>query len=305
MTDLKGRVAIITGAGRGIGAATARHFASLGASLVLNDLGTGTDGTGADSGPAQTIADEIIAGGGKAVADGGDIAETSTGERLVDLALENYGKLDIVVNIAGILRDKMIFNLPEEDWDAVIRVHLRGHYSTIKPAAAYWRKQRNPDGNYRIINFTSDSALQGSPGQPNYAAAKMGVVGLTYSLANGLSRYGVTANAIAPAAATRLTSTVPDGKKVTVGNEPSTNQPENIAPVVGYVASTRSSWLSGRVLGAGGHKVKLWSNPTIVETIESDGPWAPENIADSMESVFRPNAEGLHPSAFMSQLVTK
>ncbi|MFD2351406.1 SDR family NAD(P)-dependent oxidoreductase [Nonomuraea ferruginea] len=144
------------------------------------------------------MAKEVTDLGGEAVSDGGDIGDTATGRRLVEMAVESYGRLDVVVNVAGILRDKMIFNLPEEDWDEVIRVHLRGHFSTIKPAAAYWRQQRNPDGHYRIINFTSDSALQGSPGQPNYAAAKMGIIGLTASLANGLARYGVTANAIAP-----------------------------------------------------------------------------------------------------------
>src|SRR6201996_9425271 len=214
MGVIDGRVAIITGGGRGIGASISRLFAKEGASLVINDLGGHADGTGSDEGPARQVADEITAAGGKAVADGGDIADVATGERLVRTAVERYGTLDIVVNVAGILRDRMIFNLPEEDWDAVIRVHLKGHYSTVRPASAYWREQRNPEGHYRVINFTSISGLDGSPGQPNYAAAKMGIVGLTYSLAQGLARYGVTANAIAPGASTRLTATVPAGKRV-------------------------------------------------------------------------------------------
>src|SRR6202012_2383533 len=225
MGVIDGRVAIITGGARGIGASTSRLFAAEGASLVINDLGGSADGSGSDDGPAKQIADEISAAGGKAVSDGGDIADVATGarppgtavaagERPVQTAVEQYGKLDIVVNVAGILRDRMIFNLAEADWDAVIRVHLKGHYSTVRPASAYWREQRNPQGHYRVINFTSVSGLDGSPGQPNYAAAKIGIVGLTYSLAQGLARYGVTANAIAPGASTRLTATVPTDKRV-------------------------------------------------------------------------------------------
>ncbi|MER5838321.1 SDR family NAD(P)-dependent oxidoreductase, partial [Streptomyces sp. NPDC002130] len=220
---------------------------------------------------------------------------------LVDLALEHYGKLDVLVNVAGILRDKMIFNLPEEDWDAVIRVHLRGHFSTIKPAAAYWRSQRNPDGHYRIINFTSDSALQGSPGQPNYAAAKMGIIGLTASTANALGRYGVTANAIAPGAVTRLTQTVPDEKRVGEGIDDSVS-PDNIAPIVTYLAGTSSDWLSGRTIGAMGYEVKLWNNPEVVSTVASDGPWNLDDLTAKVEKDFRPLADGLHPSIFMGQL---
>jgi NAD(P)-dependent dehydrogenase (short-subunit alcohol dehydrogenase family) len=148
----------------------------------------GARGTGGDEGPAKHIADEIVAAGGTAVSDGGDIANVATGERLVKAAVEQFGKLDIVMNVAGILRDRMIFNLAEQDWDEVIRVHLKGHYSTVRPASAYWREQRNPQGHYRIIKFTSISGLDGSPGQPNYASAKMGIIGLTYSLAQDVER---------------------------------------------------------------------------------------------------------------------
>src|ERR1700677_3036929 len=214
MGVIDGHVAIITGGARGIGASISRLFASEGAALVINDLGGAPDGKGSDQGPAKQIADEIADAGGRAVADGGDIADVATGERLVKAAVEQFGQLDIVVNVAGILRDRMIFNLSEQDWDAVIRVHLKGHFSTVRPAAGYWREQRNPQGQYRIVNFTSISGLDGSPGQPNYAAAKMGIIGLTYSLAQSLARYGVTANAISPGAATRLTATVPQDKRV-------------------------------------------------------------------------------------------
>ncbi|MGY1752479.1 SDR family oxidoreductase [Blastococcus sp. SYSU D01042] len=306
--ELDGRVVVVTGAGRGIGASVSRLFAQQGAKLVLNDLGANPDGTGGDEGPAREIADEITKAGGEAVSDGGDIADTATGKRLVDLALDTYGKLDVVVNVAGILRDRMIFNLDDEDWDAVIRVHLRGHFSTIKPAAAYWRQQRNPDGHYRIINFTSDSALQGSPGQPNYAAAKMGVIGLTASVANALGRYGVTANAIAPGAATRLTATIPEEKKLGGADRPAatddSRSPDNIAPIVSYLASEASDWISGRTLGAAGYGVTLWNNPEVRARISSDGPWDPADLAAQIEKEFRPLAEGLHPSIFMGQIPT-
>jgi NAD(P)-dependent dehydrogenase (short-subunit alcohol dehydrogenase family) len=207
------------------------------------------------------------------------------------------------VNVAGILRDRMIFNLSAEDWDAVIKVHLRGHYSTVRPASAYWREQRNPAGNYRIINFSSDSGLQGSPGQPNYAAAKMGIVGLTYSLAQGLSRYGVTANAIAPGASTRLTDTVPDDKKIEGEVSPGgLMSPANIAPIVTYLASEKSAWLSGRTLGAMGHKVTLFNNPEVIAEVESDGPWVLDDLSSKLESTFKPVADGLPKSIFAAQL---
>jgi NAD(P)-dependent dehydrogenase (short-subunit alcohol dehydrogenase family) len=306
MGVIDGRVAIITGGARGIGASISRLFAGEGAALVINDLGGGPDGKGGDEGPAKQIADEIAAAGGRAVADGGDIADVSTGERLVKTAVEQYGKLDIVVNVAGILRDRMIFNLAEEDWDAVIRVHLKGHYSTVRPASAYWREQRNPDGHYRIINFTSVSGLDGSPGQPNYAAAKMGIVGLTYSLAHGLARYGVTANAISPGAATRLTATVPAGKRVAREDRPSDEDiersPDNIAPVALYLASERSDWLSGRVISSSGFDVGLYANPQIVRQVSAPGPWEYDRLADMIEKGFRPAADGLPPSLFATQL---
>jgi NAD(P)-dependent dehydrogenase (short-subunit alcohol dehydrogenase family) len=306
MGVIDGRVAIITGGARGIGASISRLFASEGAALVINDLGGTPDGKGSDEGPAKQIADEIAAAGGRAIADSGDIAHVATGERLVKTAVEQYGKLDIVVNVAGILRDRMIFNMSEEDWNAVLRVHLNGHYSTVRPASAYWREQRNPAGHYRIINFTSISGLDGSPGQPNYATAKMGIIGLTYSLAQGLARYGVTANAIAPGAATRLTATVPADKKVARENRPSDqdieSSPDNIAPVALYLASERSDWLSGRVISAAGFDVGLYANPQIIRQLSAPGPWEYDKLAKAMERSFRPAANGLPPSLFASQV---
>jgi len=299
MGVIDGRVAIITGGARGIGASISRLFASQGASLVINDLGGSPDGTGSDESPAKQLADEIAAAGGTAVADFGDIADVTTGERLVRTAVEQFGRLDIVVNVAGILRDRMIFNLSEADWDEVIRVHLKGHYATVRPASAYWREQRNPHGHYRIINFTSNSGLEGSPGQPNYAAAKMGIVGLTYSLAQALARYGVTANAISPGAATRLTATIP-GDPLAAADDAvqAAMSPDNIAPVALYLASERSDWLTGRVVSSMGFEVGLYENPQQIRQLSAPGPWQYDKLAAAMERSFRPVADGLPDSIF-------
>src|SRR3984885_2309416 len=322
MGVIDGRVAIITGGARGIGASISPLFAGEGAALVINDLGGAPGGSGGDTGPATQIADEITAAGGTAVGDGGDIGDVATGERLVRTAVERYGRLDIVVNVAGILRDRMIFNLAEQDWDAVIRVHLKGHYSTVRPASAYWREQRNPQGHFRIINFTSVSGLDGSPGQPNYAAAKMGIVGLTYSLAQGLARYGVTANAIAPGAATRLTATVPQDKRVVREDRPSQSasgspsasaspseedlerSPDNIAPVALFMASEQSDWLTGRVVSSSGYEVGLYENPQIIRQVSSTAPWEYSKLAAQLAPSSRPAAAGLPFSLFASQLKT-
>jgi NAD(P)-dependent dehydrogenase (short-subunit alcohol dehydrogenase family) len=299
MGILDGRVAIVTGGGRGIGHSISKLFAAEGASVVINDLGANTDGTGGNSGPAHETAEEITASGGQAIANGGDIADAATGEELVQQAITTYGKLDIVINVAGILRDRMIFNLTPEDWDAVIRVHMRGTYSTVRPASAYWREQRNPEGHYRIVNFTSVSGLHGAAGQPNYAAAKMGIVGLTYSLANALGRYGVTANAISPGAMTRLTDTVPVERRrpgaqiVDSAEAPPERSPDNIAPIVLYMASEYSDWLSGRTVHSAGYGLSLYNNPEPIAEVNSDGPWKFDDLRQKVEATFRPLADGL------------
>lgn len=301
MGNLDGRVAIITGGGNGIGEAIARRFAREGAKVVINDLGTTPDGFGGDEGPAKTVAEAIIAEGGSAEYDGGDIADPATGERLVAKAVDAYGKLDIVVNVAGILRDRMIFNMEEKDWDAVIRVHLKGHYSTIRPAAAYWRQQRNPDAQNRILNFTSISGIEGSPGQPNYAAAKMGIIGLTWSLARSLSRYGVTSNAIAPGAATRLTATVPDQRHSEasfVDQATLESSPENVATVAAYLASERANWLNGRVISASGYHVGLYNFLEEIETLDRNEPWDLDELATRIEEQFKPAGVGMPKSIF-------
>src|SRR5450432_2169468 len=239
------RVAIVTGAGRGIGRSVALLLAAEGASVVINDLGAAVDGSGTDTSPAQQVADEIIAAGGAVIASGADISEHATAEDLVKTAISEFGRLDVVVNVAGILRDRMVFNMTEQEWDDVIRVHLRGTFNTTKFAAAHWRSLRDESASNRIINFTSVSGLHGAPGQPNYAAAKMGIVGLTYSAANSLGKYGVTANAISPG---------PDG--------PDEWSPDNVAPVVAYLASERSGFLTGQVIHSAGYEVSLYNKPT-------------------------------------------
>jgi NAD(P)-dependent dehydrogenase (short-subunit alcohol dehydrogenase family) len=283
---LDDRVAIVTGAGRGIGAGIATLFAAQGAAVVVNDLGVELDGSGASTGPAQRVVAGIRAAGGTAVANTADVTDHAAAEALVRQAIGEFGKLDVLVNVAGILRDRMIFNLTEEEWDAVIRVHLRGTFNTTRHAAAYWRELRDPDAHHRLINFTSSSGLHGAPGQPNYAAAKMGIVGLTYSCANGLGRYGVTANAISPGAATRMTASVPDERRRMPSGGEDERAPENVAPAVAYIASVRSDWLTGQVIAASGYQVGLYNTPQPIRQLVSTGPWDLEQLADLIERSF-------------------
>ena len=285
MGRLDGRVAIVTGAGRGIGRSVATLLAREGASLVVNDLGSQVDGSGSDSGPASGVADEISAAGGQAVANGADVSDHAAAENLVGTAIERFGRLDVLVNVAGILRDRMVFNMSEKEWDDVIRVHLRGTFNTTKFAAAHWRSVRDQHAQNRIINFTSVSGLHGAPGQPNYAAAKMGIVGLTYSCANALKPYGVTANAISPGAATRMTDSIPDSRR---RSRPDADEwsPDNVAPVVAYLASEQSGWINGRIVHSSGYEVALYSNPEPVVRLIGNGPWELGQLADQMERSF-------------------
>jgi NAD(P)-dependent dehydrogenase (short-subunit alcohol dehydrogenase family) len=292
MSRLEGRVAIVTGAGRGIGASLARIMAAEGCAVVVNDLGVAVDGEGGDRSPARQVVDGIVGVGGTAVANFDDVADHATAEKIVQCALDEFGRLDVVVNVAGILRDRMLFNMSEEEWDSVVRVHLKGTFNTSKFAAIHWRKAR--EGNYRLINFTSGSGLFGAPGQPNYAAAKLGIVGLTYSCANALGPYGVTANAIAPGAATRMTATIPQGRRraAPVRDDDPERSPDNIAPPVVYLASTESDWLNGRVIGANGYRISLYSNPEVIREVSTDHPWSLDDAFAAMERSFRPAIEG-------------
>jgi Dehydrogenases with different specificities (related to short-chain alcohol dehydrogenases) len=255
--------------------------------VVVNDLGAAVDGSGHDSGPAHDVVAEIAEDGGKAVANGADISVFAAAEKLVQTAIEEFGRLDILVNVAGILRDRMVFNMTEQEWDDVIRVHLKGTFNTTRFASAHWRSLRDSSAQNRIINFTSVSGLHGAPGQPNYAAAKMGIVGLTWSSARALGKYGVTVNAISPGAATRMTDSVPTGRRRT---RPDVDEwsPDNVAPIVAYLASERSGWITGRIIHSSGYEVSLYSNPEPVVRIIGTSPWEPDALAEQVERSFGP-----------------
>ncbi len=287
MARLDGRVAIVTGAGRGIGRSVARLLASEGASVVVNDLGAAVDGSGHDAGPAHDVVAEIGEAGGKAIANGADISDHAAAEQLVASAIEQFGRLDVLVNVAGILRDRMVFNMTEQEWDDVIRVHLKGTFNTTKFASAHWRSLRDESAQNRIINFTSVSGLHGAPGQPNYAAAKMGIVGLTYSSARSLAKYGVTVNAISPGAATRMTDSIPTDRR-RVRPDADEWSPDNVAPIVAYLASERSGWITGRVIHSSGYEVSLYNNPEPVSRLIGIGPWDADALADQVERSFGP-----------------
>ncbi|RLU87653.1 short-chain dehydrogenase [Streptomyces griseocarneus] len=255
-----GRVAVVTGAGRGLGRAHALALAAEGARVVVNDLGVGRDGAGRSADPARQVADEITARGGEAVAHDGDIATEDGAASLVTTALERYGRLDALVSNAGFLRDRMLVNLGEDDWDAVLRVHLKGHFLPLRHAAAHWRAEakagRRPEA--RVVHTTSGAGLLGSVGQANYAAAKAGIVGLTLVAAAELGRYGVQVNAIAPAARTRMTEgTFPTAMAPPPAGRFDAMAPENVSPLVVWLASTASAGVSGRVFEVEGGRISV------------------------------------------------
>jgi NAD(P)-dependent dehydrogenase (short-subunit alcohol dehydrogenase family) len=288
MGTLDGRVAIVTGAGRGIGRSVAGLLAREGAAVVVNDLGGAVDGSGSDAGPAQQAVEEITAVGGRAVPSGTDVSDHAAAEDLVKTAISEFGRLDVLVNVAGILRDRMIFNMTEQEWDDVIRVHLKGTFNTTKFASAYWRSLRDESAQNRIINFTSVSGLHGAPGQPNYAAAKMGIVGLTYSCAHSLAKYGVTVNAISPAAATRMTESVPTERRRARAESADERSSDNIAPTVAYLASQRSGWINGHIVHVSGYEVSLYSDPQPIIRLIGTEPWELDRLAGQIERSFGP-----------------
>ncbi len=286
MGKLDGKVAVITGAGRGIGRAVAKVFAAQGASVVVNDLGVTVAGQKETSSPADDVVREIKAAGGKAVSNHMDIATVEGGQGLIDQAIREFGKLDILVNIAGILRDRMIFNMTEQEWDDVIRVHLKGHYCTMRPATAYMREHKYG----RIINFSSNSAL-GSPGQPNYAAAKAGILGLTYSSANALQKYGITVNAIMPGAATRMTDTIPAGRMPGATGIPQSQSaegtprdPANVAPICVFLASDEAANVTGQCFGASGYRIMRYTHIVPDKILYNDGPWDIDKLFERLKS---------------------
>ena len=279
MGRLAERSALVTGAGRGIGRAVAMLLASEGASVVVNDPGVNVDGTGHDAGPADQVVDEITAAGGKAVANYDSVAELDGGEAMVKQCADAFGRIDILVNVAGILRDRMIFNMSEEEWDAVIAVHLNGHFNTIKPASVLMRQQRFG----RIVNFSSISGLRGNSGQGNYGAAKAGVAGLTRVVARDLGRYGVTCNAIAPGALTRMTAAVPESARQLRASR-GMNQPgggstqrivepsaEHVAPMTVYLCTDRAWDINGKIFHVAGGSIALAAEEAPVRQISRAG----------------------------------
>jgi NAD(P)-dependent dehydrogenase (short-subunit alcohol dehydrogenase family) len=286
MGILDGRVAVITGAGRGIGREHALLFAREGARVVVNDLGGANDGCGTDAGPAQEVVDEILAAGGEAVANTSDIASWGGAKGLIDQALGSYGRLDIVVNNAGILRDGFVASIDEADWDSVIDVHLKGHFSVLRHAAEHW-KDRSKAGeaiSASVINTASASGTtMPNAGQANYGAAKAAIAAVTLVAAAELERYGVRVNAIAPIARTRLTLATPGmGAIFAAGAEDATGHdlfdPSNISPLVAYLACEDCP-LTGQVYAVQGGSIQELAGWSVKRTIETEGPWEIEDIA--------------------------
>jgi len=289
-----GKVAIVTGAGRGIGREEALLLAKEGAAVVVNDLGGARTGEGKDVGPAQEVVDEIVAAGGKAAANTDDCSSWSGAEGMVNQAIETFGSLDILVNNAGILRDKMSFNMTEEEWDAVIKVHLKGHFAPARFAAAYWRQKSKDTGasvNAKVVNTASESGLYGNAGQANYAAAKAGIASMTIVLARELERFGVRVNCIAPVALTRLTEDLMGGRE---GIEKQLD-PANIAAGVAWLASDLSEGVSGQVLKIQGGLAQIVQGWRPVTQIVSDDTWTIESIAAQRDALFAQSDPGIPP----------
>ena len=282
---LTDKVAIVTGAGRGIGRGIALAMAAEGAKVIVNDLGGAVDGTGTSSSPADEVVAEINANGGEAVANYNSVATMEGGEAIVQSALDNFGQLDIVVTVAGILRDRMIFNMTEQEWDDVIDVHLKGTFTVVKFASILFRQQRSG----RIITFASESGLFGNTGQGNYAAAKSGIAGFTKVVARDLGRYGVTANSICPRAASRMTATVPDVARQMRSDRPDANRapapegpmdPEDIAPFICYLASDQAADVNGQTFLVYGGNITLLSLPRRVRTMFKNDQWTLDELKE-------------------------
>ena len=268
---LDGKVAVVTGGGTGIGRAVSIDLASAGAKVVVNDYGVSVDGRDPSSEPANEVVGKIRAKGGMAVASAESVATMAGGRAVVDLALKEFGDLHILVCCAGILRERMIFNMSEDEWDAVIAVHLKGHFTVMQPATRHMREKKAGS----IITFTSTAGLEGSPGQPNYSAAKEGIVGLTRSTALAMAKYGVTVNCISPTAETRMTERLADDRRAQAAAPP-----EAIAPVVAFLASDRAAHITGQIVHVRGHQVSLWSHPAPLRAVTSREGWTPEALAD-------------------------
>ena len=287
---LEGQVAVITGAGRGIGRAEALALAAEGAKIVVNDLGGAGDGTGAAQGPAEEVVQEVKKMGGDAVANYDSVATAEGGENIIKTAIDKFGRLDILVNNAGILRDRMVFNMSEEEWDIVMKVHLYGHFHCTKPACVIFRQQRSG----RIINTSSEAGL-GNMGQANYTAAKEGIIGFTRTVARDMGKYGVTCNALRPGAATRLTVTPElkaavekakaEGLPTIAGVDMDlvmNSTPEQVAPLVVYLCTDAAADVNGYDFLVGGGRIGIYSQPVVTAQIEKAGVWTLDELMDIM-----------------------
>jgi NAD(P)-dependent dehydrogenase (short-subunit alcohol dehydrogenase family) len=289
-----GKVAIVTGSGRGIGREEALLLAREGAAVVVNDLGGARTGEGSDTTPAQQVVDEIEAAGGQAVANGDDCSSWSGAEGMVNQAIETFGGLDILVNNAGILRDKMSFNMTEEEWDAVVKVHLKGHFAPARFAGAHWRQKSKDSGepvNAKIVNTASESGLYGNAGQANYASAKAGIAALTIVLARELDRFGVRVNCIAPVAMTRLTEDMMGGDDARAEQL----APANVAAGVAWLASDLSDGVNGQVLKIQGGMAQIVQGWRPISQVHSGKAWTIESIADQRDALFANSAPGIPP----------
>jgi NAD(P)-dependent dehydrogenase (short-subunit alcohol dehydrogenase family) len=296
---LTGKVAIVTGGARGLGRAEAELLAAEGAAVIVVDPGVSLAGDESSETPAEEVARSIAERGGTALASQADCADWPAAEGLVETALSNFGRLDIIVNSAGILRERMIFNMGPTDWDEVVRVHLTGHVATVRYAASYWRDRfkRTGEGGGRIINTTSEAGLLGTTGQSNYVAAKGAVAALTLAEARELAPYGVTANAIAPRAATRMTAAMtglPGGEAEAEELMARTMAPEDIAALVAYLASAEAQGITGQILIAFDGKIQLADTFARVATVERPAPWKVDEMPGTLAELFsdRPSAIG-------------
>jgi NAD(P)-dependent dehydrogenase (short-subunit alcohol dehydrogenase family) len=285
MGALEGRVAIITGGGRGLGRAHALLFADEGAKVVVNDRGGGNDGAGVDASPASEVVDEINARGGEAIANADDVADWEGAQRLINTAIDNFGELDVLVNNAGILRDRVLVNMSEAEWDDVVRVHLRGHFAPTRWAAAYWREEaKNGRAKPRnLVHTSSTSGLFSNPGQTNYGAAKSAIATFSQIVAKELARYDVRSNCIAPAARTRLTLATPGLEEIMTAPDNGFDvwDPANVSPLVAYL-STADCPFTGETFFVQGGVVKRVSSWTMAETFERSEPWTVAALGDAL-----------------------
>jgi len=293
-----GKVAIVTGAGRGIGRSHALLLASEGAAVVVNDLGGSSGGEGADATPAQQVVDEIEAQGGRAAANYDSVSSWAGAENMIKQAVDTFGGLDVLINNAGILRDKMSFNMDEAEWDSVVDVHLKGHFAPSRFAASYWRSKSKETGesvNAKIVNTASESGLYGNAGQANYAAAKAGIASMTIVMARELERIGVRVNAIAPVARTRLTEQVAGDFMNPKEGEFDRFAPENISAVVGWLASDLSAGVTGQVVKIMGGQVQLLRGWRPATEALADRPWTIDMIEAESNKLFATADRGVPP----------